>query len=58
MRATRLYDLTATNLPLEMYRRETDPLADPHFRRHVAEVSTNEQRESQADRLLKARRAA
>ena len=58
MKEPDLFDLTATNVVLEMYRAKGDPLSDPGFRRHVTEVSTYEQRQDQADRLLKARRAA
>lgn len=51
MIATKLYDLTSTNVALEMYRRDSDPLADPTFRRHVHEVTTAGSRASTAARL-------
>lgn len=56
--SAKLFDLTATNLPLEMYRRETDPLADRHFPRHVDRVTTETERQSAADRLRRVRVAA
>lgn len=58
MTETKLYDLTRTNVALEMYRQDGDPLADPGFRRHVSAVTTEDQRERATERLQKARRAA
>lgn len=58
MTRTKYFDLTATNVAREMYRPAGDPLADPTFRRHVAEITTAEQRRDQTDRLRKARKAA
>lgn len=53
-----LIDLTAVHVTREMYRADSDPLADPTFKRHVSEVATETAREAQADRLWKVRRAA
>lgn len=58
MTETKLFDLTRTHVLREMQRSESDPLADPTFHRTVAESTTDEQRKSQAERLLRARRAA
>lgn len=55
---TRLIDLTTVHVTREMYRAEGDPLADPTFKRHISAVTTSTEREAQADRLWKVRRAA
>lgn len=58
MTETKLYDLTETNLRLEMWRDPRDPLADPGFVRHVSRATTADERERTAERLRRVRRAA
>lgn len=53
----KLFDLTRTNLRLEMYRNEFDPLADPTFRRHVETATTQEGRADTTERLMRLREA-
>ncbi len=58
MTETKLFDLTQTNVLREMQRSEADPLADPSFRRTVTTATTAEERQSQGERLRRARRVA
>lgn len=57
MSAAKLFDLTATNIVREMQIQEAfeHPLADPSFKRQVAEVTTREQRQDKTDRLHRLR---
>lgn len=59
MSETKLFDLTKVQVAREIrMQREGDPLADPTFARHVASVSTEDERSAVTERMLKARRSA
>lgn len=57
--SAKLYDLTTTNVAREIeLHRNSSPLADPTFQRHVSGVTTETERQSAADRLRRVRVAA
>lgn len=56
MTTAKLFDLTTTNVRREMnLHRDGDPLVDPTFRRHVSDVTTEDQRKANVERLLRMR---